>query len=161
MPKEAMSSDQRSEVNCRPWSVVMSCGTPKRETQWRSRACAQSTAVAETKGTASSHREKRSMIVRMYVHPSDSGSGPTRSRWRLRNRSSGSGRWTRGERTWRMILDVWQGWQDRAKARQSEDIRDHTNLARTSRSVALPPPCESPWKNLRTAGTRRRGTTGR
>ena len=65
MPREAINSDHNTEVNWRPWSVVTSWGTPNLDTQERSRAVAQSAAVAEAKGTASNHREYLSMMVRI------------------------------------------------------------------------------------------------
>ena len=80
MPREDINSDHNTEVNWRPWSVVISWGTPNLDTQERRRAVAQSVAVAEASGTASNHPEYLSMMVRMYVIPSDSGNGPTRSR---------------------------------------------------------------------------------
>ena len=64
IPRRVQSSDQTPEVNWRPLSVTMDEGTPYRETQWKRSARAQSTAVMEESGIASSHREKRSMTVR-------------------------------------------------------------------------------------------------
>ena len=63
-PRREQSSVHRREVNCRPLSVTIDAGTPYRETQCRSSARAQSSAVIEVNGIASSQREKRSMTVR-------------------------------------------------------------------------------------------------
>ena len=44
MPRDLWSSCHKELQNWRPWSVVMSLGTPKREIQWRIKASAQSRA---------------------------------------------------------------------------------------------------------------------
>jgi hypothetical protein len=60
-----------------PWSVCMTSGEPNRPT-WLSITNAVTRAV--------SHREKASMITRMYSFPCASlGSGPIWSRWRTSN----------------------------------------------------------------------------
>ena len=67
------------EVNWGPRSEVIAAGTPKRATQWWSRAEAQAAADVEVRGTASGQRVVRSMMVSRYVKPLDIGRGPTRS----------------------------------------------------------------------------------
>ena len=62
-PKRFNTWRQREDINCRPWSVTMQDGTPKREIQPRSKAVAQDTAVMSANGKASTQREKRSMTV--------------------------------------------------------------------------------------------------
>jgi hypothetical protein len=54
---------QRADVNLAPLSEVMVAGTPKRDTHPAKRALAQSAAVMESSGMASSHLDVRSMIV--------------------------------------------------------------------------------------------------
>ena len=108
IPSSWFSSDQREEVNCFPWSVVTSAGTPKREIQCRKRAVAHVEAVMSESGTASSHREDLSMIVIRYEQPSEGGSGPTRSTCREVKRVSGTGLWTSGECTCRVTFEAVQ-----------------------------------------------------
>ena len=63
IPRREQSSDHRLEVNWRSLSVTMEDGAPKRDTQCRRRAVAQSDAVMEERGIASNQRDKRSMTV--------------------------------------------------------------------------------------------------
>ena len=63
MPSKVDISDHKELVNWRPWSVVMSPGTPKWATQERKRALAQSSAVIVVRGTASNHLVYLSTIV--------------------------------------------------------------------------------------------------
>ena len=67
MPNSWCSSAQREDVNCRPWSVVTSAGTPKRAIQCRTKAAAHVEAVMSTKGMASSQRVVLSMTVMRYT----------------------------------------------------------------------------------------------
>ena len=62
-----------------PLSEVMSSGTLNLETHAERKAVAQEAAEESTKGTASSQRVERSMIVNSYLWPSDGGRGPTMS----------------------------------------------------------------------------------
>ena len=64
VPKSPASSAHNSEVNCRPRSVTIEEGAPKRDTQWRKSAVAQVLAVMLDKGMASNHLEYRSMTVK-------------------------------------------------------------------------------------------------
>jgi len=67
--------------NCRPWSVVIVAGTPKRLIQWVSSALETVSASMLEVGITSGHLEVRSTIVIQYVWPREGGSGPTISRW--------------------------------------------------------------------------------
>ena len=79
MPRTEWSSAHRAEVNCRPWSELMSVGTPKRQIQWRINAEAQVAAVMSANGMASSHLVVRSMMVNKKALPLETGKGPTKS----------------------------------------------------------------------------------
>ena len=57
------------DVNCAPWSEVMSKGVPKRDTQAPIKALATSVVVVVCKGTASGQRVVRSTIVNKCVKP--------------------------------------------------------------------------------------------
>ena len=81
-----------AEVNCTPLSVTMTAGTPKREIHPATRASAQAVAVVEERGIASTHLVERSIIVMMWVWPSELACrGPTRSTWMWENRCEGTG----------------------------------------------------------------------
>jgi hypothetical protein len=70
---------QTELVNCRPRSLVIVDGTPKRWIHPERRACAQSAAVVEVSGTASGHLVVRSITVNKWVNQDNCGSGQTRS----------------------------------------------------------------------------------
>ena len=63
MPRTEWSSAHKAEVNWRPWSDVMSEGTPNLQIQWRIKAEAQEAAVISASGIASSQRVVLSMMV--------------------------------------------------------------------------------------------------
>ena len=69
IPSKEQREDQREEVNWAPRSDVRRAGTPKRETQERQKAEAQSEAVVEDKGTTSTQRVVRSTMVKRWVKP--------------------------------------------------------------------------------------------
>ena len=66
-------------------------GTPNREIHPLMKALATVSAVISVRGIASGERENRSIHVRRYVNPLDSGSGLTMSMWMISNRVSGVG----------------------------------------------------------------------
>jgi hypothetical protein len=64
MPRSLSKAWKSCDSNCRPWSVVMVCGQPKRDIQPVRRACATVSAVISGMGMASGQRVKRSTAVR-------------------------------------------------------------------------------------------------
>ena len=122
-----------------PLSEVMAAGTPKRATQPRNRARAQSAADVAASGTASAHRVVRSMMVKRYVQPPELGSGPTRSTWMWLNRRPGTGMWRGLRCTCLMILPRWQVRHARVHAVMLAAAPLHTNLERIIRLVARIP----------------------
>ena len=91
-PSRDMREFQSWDLNCRPRSVAMVEGTPKREMQPARKAWATDSAVMEVRGIASGQRVNLSTHVRRYVNPRDGGSGPTRSMWMTSKRASGFGK---------------------------------------------------------------------
>ena len=92
MPSRWHRTAHTAEVNCTPLSVTMTAGTPKREIHPATRASAQAVAVVEERGIASTHLVERSIIVMMWVWPSELACrGPTRSTWMWENRCEGTG----------------------------------------------------------------------
>ncbi len=69
-----------AEQNWRPWSDVMTLGTPNLATQPVIRASTQEAVSIDRSGNASSQRVDLSTMVNKYTYPSaEVGSGPTRS----------------------------------------------------------------------------------
>ena len=118
-------------------------------------------AVTSARGIVSNHHEYLSMMVSRYLHPSDSGSGPTMSRCRAVKRRSGISRGAKGALVCLVIFALWQAKQARQKALTCEDMLRHTNRRRTSRRRALPPGWATPWTLVSRRETRAAGTTGR
>jgi hypothetical protein len=65
MDNSLQSSAQSADVNWAPLSLVITSGTPKRDTHPAKSAEAQSAAVIEDMGTASGQRDVQSMMVKM------------------------------------------------------------------------------------------------
>ena len=101
MPNNLPSYVHIPEVNCRPWSGVVSFGTTKRDTQSFSSARAQESAVASVIGIASRHRVNQSTIVNRYGVPGDGGSGPTISTCIWSKRRFVVASYCNGAETWR------------------------------------------------------------
>ena len=70
---------QRELVNWAPRSLVSRAGTPKREIHVCKKAFASVGVDTSGSGTASGHLVVLSTIVRRYLYPAQTGSGPTRS----------------------------------------------------------------------------------
>ena len=81
IPRTEQTSDQTAEVNWAPLSEVRRAGTPNLEIQVEMKVHEQDSAMMEDSGTASSHLEVLSIIVRIYEYPWLEGRGPTKSRW--------------------------------------------------------------------------------
>ena len=81
MPSRLASSVQRAEVNTEPLSEVMFSGRPNLDIHASMSAETQEAVDASAIGTASGHLVDLSIVVKMYLHPSDVGRGPTTSTW--------------------------------------------------------------------------------
>ncbi|KRZ75625.1 hypothetical protein T10_8910 [Trichinella papuae] len=133
------------ELNCRPLSVVIRLGTPKRAIQLFRKVRATVVAVMSWIGQASGHLVNLSMAVRRYLKPSDCGSGPTMSRWTCSKRCAGRRNSASGERVCRCILARWQLVHARVHRTTSPLMPGHTYLAVIRRLVARVPGCDKPW----------------
>ena len=80
MPILSMTSCHRSEVKFVPLSVTIDSGRPYREIHCRT-CLRHVSADCVRRGNASVHLVALSMIVRIYLYPSEGGRGPTISRW--------------------------------------------------------------------------------
>ena len=100
VPRRLDIALQRSETNCVPLSEVMWLGTPKRAIQPWTYACAIVLVSMSLIGKASGQRVKRSITVRRYLQPRDSGRGPTMSIWTWSNLLTEGAKFWRGAFTW-------------------------------------------------------------
>ena len=112
-------------------------------------------------GRASGHLLNRSMKVRRYRHPSDSGRGPTKSTWTLPNRRVAGGMTVTGVRVWRPTLELWQGTQDLHQARTSFLTSGHTKREVINLRDGLTPGWLSPCRASKICWRNCRGTSGR
>ena len=117
--------------------MVKVSGTPNLAIQTEKRAWAQSAADVAVSGTASIHLVVLSIMVMMWVKPSDGGNGPTKSMWRWLKRRDGIGiGWTL---TWVCTLAFWQLRQLWTQLAMVEFMDFQTNLLLMRRRVALTP----------------------
>ncbi len=119
----------------------MVSGTPNLEIHSENNAAATSVAAVLVRGMASIHLLVLWMMVRMWLWPKETVSGPTRSMWMWANLRWGTGI-GRGL-TWmcRWTLDCWHFAQSLVQAAMSLLIPDQTNLEHKSRFVASVPVC--------------------
>lgn len=107
LPMTCVRALKRIDSNCDPWSVVMNLGQPNRDIQLLKKVFAIVAADVSLIGMASGHLENLSIIVRQYLLPSDSGSGPTMSMCTWSKRRSGSLNMAGCVCTCRPIFDRW------------------------------------------------------
>ena len=94
--------------------VTMTSGTTKQEIHPATRASAQAVAVVVERGIASTHLVERSIIVMMWVWPSELACrGPTRSTWMWENRCVGTRMCSTGVVMLVVILALWHRRQSR------------------------------------------------
>jgi hypothetical protein len=107
------------DLNCRPWSVVMVCGLPKRVIHPDSLARTTVSAVMSIRGTDSGQRVNWSIAVRQYQKQSDVGGGPTMFMCACWNRSVGMPKSHSGVMVCLVTFDRWQDWHTHAPTRHS------------------------------------------
>ena len=66
-------------VNCRPLSVMMLAGTPKRGIHSLTKVSVTVVALMLVNGKASNHLDYLSQTANRYLKPLETGRGPTRS----------------------------------------------------------------------------------
>ena len=121
--------------------MVITAGTPKRDTQPATKVFAVVYAVISGMGKASHQRENQSTQVSKYDWLSHKSSGPMMSTSMWANRSSGDGKDPRGEQVCLNTLAFWHDTHALAHSLMSVFIHDHTNLSDTSRIDAFAPGC--------------------
>lgn len=104
-PSNLVNSTKMLDVNCRPKSVVILAGVPKRLIHPSMKDVATDLAVMSGMGTASGQFVKRSTIIKQYFCSFDGGNGPTMSMFMSVNRLVQSGKRTNGVRVCLFILD--------------------------------------------------------
>ena len=134
-----MRSFQAPATNCDPRSVTTRSGIPYLGSHCRMNTFAQEVDIMSGSGKASGHLLKRSTIVSRYLHPSDSGSGPTRSTWIDPNLLLAGGRTVRGAFVCLPTLDAWHGKQVLHHSRICFLIPGQTKPAEMSLVVGLDP----------------------
>ena len=108
-PILSMTSCHRSEVKFVPLSVTIDSGKPYLEIHWRT-CLRHVSADCVRMGNASVHLVALSMIVRIYLYPSDGGNGPTISRWIWANLFDVGSYGCMPDSTCVDILYVWHWW---------------------------------------------------
>ena len=112
-------------------------------------------------GMASGQRVKRSITVRRYLQPRDSGRGPTRSIWTWSNLLAEGAKVWSGAFTWVWIFDLWQFKQVFAQSATCLLRPCHTNLDAIRRWVVFTPGWARAWIVSKTRLRHGSGTMGR
>ena len=105
----SMTSCHRSEVKLVPLSVIIDSGNPYLEIHWMT-CFRHVSADCVRMGNASVHLVALSMIVSMYLCPSDGGNGPIISKWMCANLFDVGSYGCMPDSTCLEILYVWHWW---------------------------------------------------